>query len=102
MNVLELLISELTLFQPLHPTHPTDLIHTEWGFSGHGPHCNLWQKGPEQVETPLEFSSHSFSDSKMRCSNLEKGWSPCETGRTDKERIECCHEGTFPPPRCSS
>ncbi|NXO54347.1 POL5 protein, partial [Aramus guarauna] len=72
-NALELLIGELRLFQQLGPLHPTDPIHVEWGFSEHGSHCNLWQKGPEGPEKLLEFTSHSFSDTEMRYSDLEKG-----------------------------
>ncbi|GAB0208371.1 pol-like protein ENS-3 [Grus japonensis] len=72
-TALELLIRELRLFQQLGPLHPTDPIHVEWGFSEHGSHCNLWQKGPEGPERPLEFSSHSFNDTEMRYSDLEKG-----------------------------
>ncbi|GAB0208996.1 pol-like protein ENS-3 [Grus japonensis] len=72
-TALELLTRELRLFQQLGPLHPTDPIHVEWGFSEHGSHCNLRQKGPEGPERPLEFSSHSFNDTEMRYSDLEKG-----------------------------
>lgn len=72
-SALESLIKELRLFQQLGPIHPTDPIHVEWGFSEHGSHCNLWQKGPEGPERPLEFTSHSSSDTERRYSDLEKG-----------------------------
>lgn len=72
-DALDLLIKELRLFQQLCSLHPTDPIHVEWGFSEHGSHCNLWQKGPEGPQMPLEFSSHSFNDTEMRFSDLEKG-----------------------------
>lgn len=72
-DALDLLIKELRLFQQLCSLHPTDPILVEWGFSKHGSHCNLWQKGPEGPERPLEFSSHSFNDNEMRFSDLEKG-----------------------------
>ncbi|KAK4819789.1 hypothetical protein QYF61_011389 [Mycteria americana] len=97
-SALDLLIEELRLFQQLGPIHLTDPIHVEWGFSEHGSHCNLWQKGPEGPERPLEFSSHSFSDTKRRYSDLEKGllsldviiWGPFRL-------LDIVKKGTIPP-----
>lgn len=63
----------MRLFQQLDPIHPTYPIHIEWGFSEHGSHCNLWQKGPEGPEKTLKYSSHAFNDTETRYSDLEKG-----------------------------
>lgn len=40
--------------------------------SEYGSHCSLWQKKPEGLERPLEFSSHSFNNTKRRYFDLEK------------------------------
>ena len=74
-NALETLVKELRLFQQLGPVHPSDPIHAERVFTEHGSRCNLWQKGPEGPEHPLEFSSKSFNDAETRYSDPEKGLS---------------------------
>lgn len=97
-NALELLIKELRLFQQLGPVYLTDPIHVECEFREHGSHCNLWQKGPEGPERPLEFSSHSFQ---RYLNEILRFTVPSEsgaTGRTNEERIECDHSGTQPSP----
>ncbi|TRZ07557.1 hypothetical protein HGM15179_019548, partial [Zosterops borbonicus] len=85
-EALQLLIFEASTYQSLGPIHPSDPVHTEWGFSSSGLPIHLRQKGPHDPTRPIRFYSRRFKDVKKQYSTWEKGLFVVSTAFQEAEK----------------